>query len=243
MKKMMVSAVGVLAVGVLLGATPVKRKVVLEVAFNPSAANAEAELTPVFKFAKAYEAHRFVFQKKQDANLESIRYTVLGTDGKLLYGGTSRPEAEEAAVNALTDLPIPGVLISIGSSGAYKADRKKFEKLGALAEGAGVAKFKTAAAKLEKAKTDKDRAKAEEAQRILDQLDKRKAELIAEIEEEVAAGDKPESLRDLRWLVKSWPSEKAKWDAKIKELSADPAVVQQAGVLEKAAFDAFKRKK
>lgn len=243
MNKALMVLAWTLAVGVLFGATPVKRKVVLEVAFNPSGANVEADLTPVFKFAKAYEAHRFAFQKKQDPGLAEIRYTVLGTNGAQLYGGTSRPEAEEAVVNALTDLPIPGVLITISSAGAFKSDRKKFEKLGTPAEGAGIAKFKTAAAKLEKAKKPKDKAKAEEAQSILDQLEKRKAELLAEIEEEVAADEKPEALRDLRWLVKSWPSEKAKWDAKIKELSADAEVVKQAGVLEKAAFDAFKRRK
>lgn len=157
MNKALMVLAGTLAAGVLFGATPVKRKVVLEVAFNPSGANVEAELTPVFKFAKAYEAHRFAFQKKQDPGLAEIRYTVLGTNGAQLYGGTSRPEAEEAVVNALTDLPIPGVLITISSAGAFKSDRKKFEKLGTPAEGAGIAKFKTAAAKLEKAKSPRTR--------------------------------------------------------------------------------------
>ncbi len=243
MNRAVIGVACAMAAGVLFGATPVKRKVVLEVAFNPGAAKVESELAPVFKFADAYKAHRFDFQKKQDAALSEIRYTVLGTDGRMLYGGTSRPEAEESVVNALTDLPIPGVLITISRTGAFKSDSKKFEKLGTPSEGAGIAKFKTAAAKLEKAKTPKDKAKAEEAQRILDELENRKKELLGEINEELAADEKPEALRDLRWLVKSWPSEKANWDAKIKELSADPKVASQATALEKAAFDAFKRRK
>ena len=51
------------------------------------------------------------------------------------------------------------------------------------------------------------------------------------IAEDLEAGDKGAALRDINWFVKTWPSEKGKYDADYKKLMADPEAVKAAKAL------------
>lgn len=214
------------ACGTLLAAAPVKRKVVLEVQFDPSTPGIEQMLEPVFKFAKAYETHPFVFQKTKKAGLREPAYEVLAPTGGVVYSGGAVTDAQEAVVNQLTDMPVPGALCLGVVISKFKADRKKLEWLGSPMEGFALKKYRDAV------RSGKPEF-ADEAKAILEAIEKRRKGLAEEIADALE-DDRPAALRDMRLYVATWPSEKKKYAAKIAELSADPAVKAAADRLQKA---------
>ena len=117
-------------------------------------------------------------------------------------------------VEAITNLPVPGQLINGVDLKKFKAYQKKLV-MGVKAEGSALAPFK-AALKSRKAE------EAEEAQAVLDSIEKAKKNLADEIAADIEAKDKGAALRDIRWFCKTWPSEAAKYADKFKELNADP---------------------
>ena len=104
--------------------------------------------------------------------------------------------------------------------------------MGKKAEGYALAPFKAAL-------KSKKPAEVEEAQAILDSIEKAKARLADDIKEDLAAGDKGMALRDIRWYITTWPSERKTYEEDFKRLSADPEAVKA----EKAWFAAQKKRR
>ena len=146
--------------------------------------------------------------------------TWVNTAGAVVYSGIDRNDAVVAMVEAITDLPAPGQIISGVVLRKFKALPKTI-KMGNKAEGAALAPLKAAL-------KSKKPGEAEEAQAVLEAIEKAKKNLEAEITDALAAGDKGMALRDMNWFMKSWPSEKDKYAAQFKQLSADPEAVKSA---------------
>ena len=157
---------------------------------------------------------------------------VVDTTSTVIYEGSDRNEAIVAMVNAITELPIPGQLINGVDLKKFKAFQKRLV-MGVKAEGSALAPFKAGL-------KSKKPGEAEEAQAILDSIEKAKKNLEDEIAEDLEAGDKGAALRDVRWFCKTWPSESAKYADKFKELNADPEAKAGEAALLKAMQKAMK---
>lgn len=79
---------------------------------------------------------------------------------------------------------------------------------------------------------EKMKMKAEEAQQILDAIAKAKEDILQRLPEEIELGG-GEAYRDLTWLIKSFPSEKAKYEPELKRISKDPKAVKAGQALMK----------
>ena len=127
------------------------------------------------------------------------------------------------------DLPVPGQLINgvvlkkfRGADVRYVMGKKK-------GEGADLAPFKAAL-------KSKKPGEAEEAQAILDSIERAKKNLEEDIAACLAEGTKEakgEALRDIFWFRMTWPSEKDKYAEAYKRLSADPEAKAAAAALMK----------
>jgi len=157
---------------------------------------------------------------------------VLDTTSTVIYEGSDKNDAVVAMVNAITELPIPGQLINGVDLKKFKAFQKRLV-MGVKAEGSALAPFKAGL-------KSKKPGEAEEAQAILDSIEKAKKNLEDEIAEDLEAGDKGAALRDVRWFCKTWPSESAKYADKFKELNADPEAKAGEAALLKAMQKAMK---
>jgi len=195
-------------------ANPFRGKVALIAGFAPGS---EKEAS-VRKFAAFYsDSHEgaFAFASKTRPGVD--RFRVLDATGQVAYEGGDDKEAEAAVVNALTDRPVPGYLVTGVSWRHFKMFRKKFEKLGTSVEGSALAPFR-------KGLKSTKPGVAEEAQAILDAVAKRHDTLIADIEATRTSAP-AEAYRDMMLFVKTWPSEKGKYSEAISAYAADPAVV------------------
>ena len=216
------ACVGILA----LGALARERKVAVTV----EGGDAE-EVAFVRKNAKGYAAngHPVSYAEKPGGGL---RITVTDPNGAEVYSGGDKNAAVVAMVETLTSLPVPGQLIG---GGVVLKKFKQYQKklvMGKSAEGFALAPFKAAL-------KSKKPAEVEEAQAILDSIEKAKARLAEDIKEDLAADDKGMALRDIRWYVTTWPSERKTYEADFKRLSADPEAVKA----EKAWFAAQKKRR
>lgn len=179
----------------------------------------------VRRFAAAYtDSHgaSFVFATKTRPGAD--RFRVLDAAGAVVYEGEDDREAEAAAVNALTDMPVPGQLINGVVLKKFKSYQKTFVMGKVKAEGSGLAPFKAAL-------KSRKPTEVEEAQAILDSIAAAKKNLEMWIADDLAANDKGAALRDLMWFCKTWPSEKGKYEADYKRLLADPEAVKAAKAL------------
>ena len=200
---------------------PFRHKVALIAGFGEGSDKA----TTVKKFAAVFSdshASTFVFASKVRPGAD--RFRVLDASGTVVYEGGDDREAEAAVVNALTEMPVPGQLINGVVLKKFKKYEKNFVMGKVKAEGSGLAPFKTAL-------KSKKPGEAEEAQAILDSIETAKKNLETWIAEDLEAGDKGAALRDINWFVKTWPSEKGKYDADYKKLMADPEAVKAAKAL------------
>ncbi len=198
-----------------------RRKVALIAGFAEGSEKAAA----VRKFAAAFsDSHgeTFVFASKTRPGAD--RFRVLDAAGAVVYEGGDDREAESAVVNALTEMPVPGQLINGVELRKFRGIQKKFVMGKVKAEGAGLAPFKAAL-------KSRKPGEAEEAQAILDSIAAAKRNLETWIVEDLEAGDKGAALRDLIWFCRTWPSEKGKYEADYKRLSADPEAVKAAKAL------------
>ena len=152
---------------------------------------------------------------------------VLDTTATVVYEGTDKNDAVVAMVEALTNLPVPGQLINGVELKKFKAAQKQVV-LGKKAEGSALAPFRAAL-------KSKKPGEAEEAQGILDSIEKAKKNLEDQIAEDLAAGDKGTALYNIAMYRKSWPSTAAQFDATFKELSADPEAKAAAAALMRPA--------
>ena len=193
-----------------------RHKVVLIAGFDEGSAKA----AQVKKFAATFtESHgrAFVFASKTRPGAD--RFRVLDASGTRVYEGEDDREAEAAVVNALTEMPVPGQLINGVVLKKFKNYQKTFVMGKAKAEGSGLAPFKAAL-------KSRKPAEVEEAQAILASIETAKKNLEAWIADDLESGDKGAALRDITWFCKTWPSEKAKYEADYKRLMADPEAVK-----------------
>lgn len=160
-----------------------------------------------------------------------VRITVTDPNGAVVYGGGDKNAAIVALADTLASLPAPGELIGGVVLKKFKAYRKKLV-MGVKAEGAALAPYKAAL-------KSKKPAEAEEARAILDAIENAKKTLAQDIQDDLAEGDKGMALRDIRWYITTWPSERKTYDAEFKRLSADPEAVKA----EKDWFAAQKKRR
>lgn len=221
--KFSVAALTVFAVVSLVAQTsnPFRHKVALIAGFSEGSEKAAS----VKNFAATYvDSHASQFAYASKTRPGADRFRVLDASGTVVYEGGDDKEAEAAVVNALTDMPVPGQLINGVALKKFKNLQKTYVMGKVKAEGAGLAPFKAAL-------KSKKPGEAEEAQAILDSIETAKKNLEQWIADELKDNDKGAALRDINWFCKTWPSEKAKYDADFKKLVADPEAVKAAKAL------------
>jgi hypothetical protein len=144
---------------------------------------------------------------------------VFDATGKLVYSGHDKNEAITAVVNALTEIPIPGELVAGVSFKKFRSLKSKI-KMGKSVEGFLLKPVQQAL------KSPKPH-EAAEAKEILDSIERAKKNLEEEIASELEdGGNKSIALRDIRWMITTWPSEKEKYIEDFKRLSLDPEAVK-----------------
>lgn len=219
---------------ILLGAYGRDRKIVMTVEWGDDSQATLETVAFLKKNAVGYAAngHPVAFKPVRAANRAAPHIVVTDPNGAEIYSGGDKNAAVVAMVETLTNMPVPGQLI--GGDVALKKFKQYQKKLvmGKPAEGYALAPFKAAL-------KSKKPAEVEEAQAILDSIEKAKARLAEDIKEDLAADDKGMALRDIRWYVTTWPSERKTYEADFKRLSADPEAVKA----EKVWFAAQKKRR
>ena len=143
---------------------------------------------------------------------------VTDASGKEVYAGSDKNAAAVALTEAIMNQPVPGQMITGVELKKFRGADKRYIMGKMKGEGAALAPFKTAL-------KSKKPGEAEEAQAILDSIEKAKKNLEEDIAACLAEGTKEakgEALRDIRWFRATWPSEAKKYDESFKRLSADP---------------------
>lgn len=166
---------------------------------------------------------------RNDGNVPVIR--VMNPSGKVVYSGADKNDAVVAITEAIMDLPVPGHMINGVTLKKFRNYDQRYVMGKMKGEGAALAPFKAAL-------KSKKPGEAEEAQAILDSIEKAKQNLEEDIAACLAEGTKEakgEALRDIVWFRQTWPSEKDKYDAQYKALLADPEAKVEAAALLKAA--------
>jgi len=154
-------------------------------------------------------------------------FYVVKADGGIAYAGADKNDAVVAFVEAIMNLPVPGQLLDPALPLKKLRGLEKRLVMGRSAEGAALSSVKA----LLKSKKPNE---VEEAQAVIDSLARAKKNLEEDIREDLAADDKGAALRDVRWFVTTWPSEKDRYAEDFKRLAADPEAVKA----EKAWFAA-----
>ena len=153
---------------------------------------------------------------RNDGNVPVIR--VMNPSGKVVYSGADKNDAVVAITEAIMDLPVPGHMINGVTLKKFRNYDQRYVMGKMKGEGAVLAPFKAAL-------KSKKPGEAEEAQAILDSIERAKKNLEEDIEACLADNSKEakgEALRDIRWFTKTWPSEAKKYDEPFKRLAADP---------------------
>ena len=143
---------------------------------------------------------------------------VTDASGKEVYAGSDKNDAAVALTEAIMNQPVPGQMITGVELKKFRGADKRYVMGKMKGEGAALAPFKTAL-------KSKKPGEAEEAQAILDSIERAKKNLEEDIEACLAEDSKDakgEALRDIRWFRATWPSEAKKYDESFKRLSADP---------------------
>ena len=156
---------------------------------------------------------------------------VTDASGKEVYGGSDKNDAAVALTEAIMELPVPGVMISGVDLKKFRGADTRFIMGKKKGEGADIAPFKAAL-------KSKKPGEAEEAQAILDSIERAKKNLEEDIAACLAENTKEakgEALRDIFWFRMTWPSERDKYNEQYKALAADPEAKAEATALLKAA--------
>jgi hypothetical protein len=144
---------------------------------------------------------------------------VFDATGKLVYSGHDKNESITAVVNAISEIPIPGELVAGVSFKKFRSLKSKI-KMGKSVEG-------TLLRPVQQALKSQKANEAQEAREILDSIERAKKNLEEEIASELQSeGNKAIALRDIRWMITTWPSEKEKYIEDFKRLSLDPEAVK-----------------
>ena len=234
MKKRLILLACVCAlVSAAFAATPARRKITVTVDWAQSSEESKIALTFIKKTVLGFReaGHPVALQAtlRAGGNVPDIHVT--DASGKEVYAGSDKNDAAVAITEAIMDLPVPGQLINgvvlkkfRGADVRYVMGKKK-------GEGADLAPFKAAL-------KSKRPGEAEEAQSILDAIEKAKQNLEEDIAACLAEGTKEakgEALRDIVWFRQTWPSERDKYAEQYKTLLADPEAKAEAAALLKAA--------
>ena len=153
---------------------------------------------------------------RDGGNVPDIHVT--DASGKEVYAGSDKNAAAVALTEAIMNMPVPGQMITGVELKKFRGADKRYIMGKMKGEGAALAPFKTAL-------KSKKPGEAEEAQAILDSIERAKKNLEEDIEACLADDSKEakgEALRDIRWFTKTWPSEAKKYDEPFKRLAADP---------------------
>ena len=167
-----------------------------------------AELVKTYKITyPMYEHLRLAEGEPKFSGIPFIY--VVNHRGRVVYAGNDEREATEALVTAIADVGMPISLVSgVALPKRYKSFSKKM-RLGASI--AGDVK------KLEKEAAGKNARMAEEAQTILDAIEKTKKEVKEEISA-VSARKPAEAVALIKQFMKTWPKEGADYKDKLAEL-------------------------
>ena len=204
----------------LLAAASPRRKITVSIDWAQGSEESKIALAFLKKAVLGYRENGHPVAMKATlrtgGNVPDIHVT--DASGKEVYGGSDKNDAAVALTEAIMDLPVPGVMISGVDLKKFRGADTRFIMGKMKGEGAALAPFKTAL-------KSKKPGEAEEAQAILDSIERAKKNLEEDIEACLADDSKEakgEALRDIRWFTKTWPSEAKKYDEPFKRLAADP---------------------
>ena len=204
----------------LLAAASPRRKITVSIDWAQGSEESKIALAFLKKAVLGYRENGHPVAMKATlrtgGNIPDIHVT--DASGKEVYGGPDKNDAAVALTEAIMDLPVPGVMISGVDLKKFRGADTRFIMGKKKGEGADIAPFKAAL-------KSKKPGEAEEAQAILDSIERAKKNLEEDIEACLADDSKEakgEALRDIRWFTKTWPSEAKKYDEPFKRLSADP---------------------
>ena len=199
---------------------PARRK--LTVTVDWAQGNEESRIALAFlkKTVLGYRDAGYVIAMKatlrDGGNVPEIHVT--DASGTEVYAGSDKNDAAVALTEAIMNQPVPGQMITGVELKKFRGADKRYVMGKMKGEGTALAPFKTAL-------KSKKPAEAEEAQAILDSIERAKKNLEEDIEACLAEDSKDakgEALRDIRWFRATWPSEAKKYDESFKRLSADP---------------------
>ena len=199
---------------------PARRK--LTVTVDWAQGNEESRIALAFlkKTVLGYRDAGYVIAMKatlrDGGNVPEIHVT--DASGKEVYAGSDKNDAAVALTEAIMNQPVPGQMITGVELKKFRGADKRYVMGKMKGEGAALAPFKAAL-------KSKKPGEAEEAQAILDSIERAKKNLEEDIEACLAEDSKDakgEALRDIRWFRATWPSEAKKYDESFKRLSADP---------------------
>ena len=199
---------------------PARRKITVTVDWAQSNEESRIALAFLKKTVLGYRDAGYVIAMKatlrDGGNVPEIHVT--DASGKDVYAGSDKNDAAVALTEAIMNQPVPGQMITGVELKKFRGADKRYVMGKMKGEGAALAPFKTAL-------KSKKPAEAEEAQAILDSIERAKKNLEEDIEACLAEDSKDakgEALRDIRWFRATWPSEAKKYDESFKRLSADP---------------------
>ena len=199
---------------------PARRKLTVTVDWAKENDESRIALEFLKKTVLGYRDAGYVIAMKatlrDGGNVPEIHVT--DASGKEVYAGSDKNDAAVALTEAIMNMPVPGQMITGVELKKFRGADKRYVMGKMKGEGAALAPFKAAL-------KSKKPAEAEEAQAILDSIERAKKNLEEDIEACLADDSKEakgEALRDIRWFRSTWPSEAKKYDESFKRLSADP---------------------
>jgi hypothetical protein len=199
---------------------PARRKLTVTVDWAKGNDESRIALEFLKKTVLGYRDAGYVIAMKatlrDGGNVPEIHVT--DASGKEVYAGSDKNDAAVALTEAIMNMPVPGQMITGVELKKFRGADKRYVMGKMKGEGAALAPFKTAL-------KSKKPGEAEEAQAILDSIERAKKNLEEDIEACLAEDSKDakgEALRDIRWFRATWPSEAKKYDESFKRLSADP---------------------
>ena len=204
----------------LLAAASPRRKITVSIDWAQGSEESKIALAFLKKAVLGYRENGHPVAMKatlrMGGNVPDIHVT--DASGKEVYGGSDKNDAAVALTEAIMNMPVPGQMITGVELKKFRGADKRYIMGKMKGEGAALAPFKTAL-------KSKKPGEAEEAQAILDSIERAKKNLEEDIEACLADDSKEakgEALRDIRWFAKTWPSEAKKYDEPFKRLAADP---------------------
>ena len=210
---------------------PARRKLTVTVDWAKENDESRIALEFLKKTVLGYRDAGYVIAMKatlrDGGNVPEIHVT--DASGKDVYAGSDKNDAAVALTEAIMNQPVPGQMITGVELKKFRGADKRYVMGKMKGEGAALAPFKTAL-------KSKKPGEAEEAQAILDSIERAKKNLEEDIEACLAEDSKDakgEALRDIRWFRATWPSEAKKYDESFKRLSADPEAKAAEAALQK----------